>query len=156
MKSDPVLAKPTGPSGARGLRAGPAGIAIIALLCVGTCTGSAREPDEPKPEGPTEPSEARAETPEDRLYKAQLSACAAVCERLTDCAVAGARENMSAEELADLELEQTSPEHTRRCDESCAGKTLSPRQITVMRECVNGPDECPAYLDCLDRVKPGA
>lgn len=124
----------------------------IALLCTAACTGSAKEPE--KPDNPP-PDKPYAETPEDRLQRAQLSACAAVCERLTDCAVADARENMSPEELANLNLEQTSPEHTRRCKEGCAQKSLSPRQIKVMRECVNGPAECPAYLDCLDRAKPG-
>lgn len=127
---------------------------MIALVSAAACTGSSKGPDQPDPVGPP-PDEPAERTSEDKLRAAQLSACAAVCERLTDCAVEGARENMSEEELANLNLEQTSPEHTRRCNEGCGHKSLSPRQIKVMRECVNGPAECPAYVDCLDRAKPG-
>jgi hypothetical protein len=126
---------------------------LIALLCAAACTGSSKDPDQPEPATP--PPEEPADTPEIKLHRARLSACAAVCERLTDCAVTGARENMSADEIANLDLETVGPEHTRRCNESCTTKSLSPRQISVMRECVNGPAECPAYLDCLDRAKPG-
>lgn len=121
---------------------------IIAALLAAACSGSNPEPEQP------EPAPKAAETPEQKLYKAQLSACAAVCERITDCAIESAHQNLSAEKIAELDLERTGPEHTRRCQDDCSQKSLSPRQIIVMRECVNGPQECPAYLDCLDRAKP--
>ena len=125
---------------------------IIAALVAVACSGSNKDPDQPEP---ADPPPETTETPEQKLYKSQLSACSAVCERLTDCAVADARQNLSKEKVAELDLGNTAPEHTRRCQESCGQKTLSPRQIVVMRECVNGPTECPAYLDCLDRARPG-
>lgn len=127
-------------------------VTIIAALLAIACSGSSQDPEKPEPATPPPKT---AETPEQKLYTSQLSACAAVCERLTDCAIADARANLSKEKLAELDLARTGPEHTRRCQDGCAQKTLSPRQIVVMRECVNGPAECPAYLDCLDRAKPG-
>lgn len=127
-------------------------IAVVTAVLVGCGGGSKTGPDEPDDPAGGEPAEL---SDEDKLYRSQLATCGPMCERITQCSVEQARAQLSDEELAELDLENTAPEHTRRCEQNCGASRLSPRQITVMRECVNGPQECGAYLDCLDQAKKG-
>lgn len=127
--------------------------AMVGLLACGGSSQTTSE--EPKPGGSAGSADSGELSPEDRLYRSQLATCGPVCERITQCSVEQARANLSDAELAKLDLERTAPEHTRRCQRKCDASRLSPRQVKVMRQCVNGPQDCASYLDCLDAAKKG-
>jgi hypothetical protein len=91
---------------------------------------------------------------EQALRAAQKSECEALCPRLSECAVEDARANMSAAELAKLDLEAKARQHTNECITQCSGSSLSPRQVRVMRRCrKESAAVCSQYLACLDAAK---
>lgn len=130
-------------------------IAVAMLGLLGCGGGSQATSEEPKPGGAAGSADSKELSPEDRLYRSQLATCGPVCERITQCSIEQARAHLSDAELADLHLERTAPEHTQRCQRKCGASRLSPRQVKVMRRCVNGPKDCSSYLDCLDAAKKG-
>jgi hypothetical protein len=127
-------------------------LGIVLIAACGGGSSSSSGPSETPAAGAGEPAESSAEA---RLYRSQLATCGPMCERVTECAVEGARASLSEQELAELNLEETAPAHTRQCEEDCGASRLSPRQITVIRECITGHAECDPYIDCLDQVKKG-
>jgi hypothetical protein len=128
-----------------------------ALLAIGIaltgCGGDKKEVDEPTASDQDAPPTAEQQKLA-KLRAQQEGTCGPMCERITECSVADARANMTAEELAQLDLDKTAPAHTEKCTEECNARSLSPRQIQVVRECLSQPLECPAYLDCLDAARP--
>src|SRR5262245_38015075 len=70
------------------------------------------------------------------------AACEALGPRLTACAIEEARQTMSPEELAKLDLEKTAPAHTEEFIKECKGQTLSSRQVRVYEVCVAEESEC--------------
>lgn len=122
-----------------------------ALLLLGTaCGGSSGT--EPKPIDNSKP--AGSQSDEDAtIQRAQFASCRPVCERLIDCSVQDLHREKSDAEIAEVNLPETVPKAIDDCESTCRQKSLSPRQINVMQECVNGPQDCGAYVTCLDRAK---
>jgi len=136
---------------------------LLISLALVVCCGSSTPGDTEKPHGndggegrvddpPADPETVRRQENLRKLREAQEGGCLPMCERITECAVADARKNMSPEELAKLDLEKTAPQNTEQCTDSCNGSELSLRQVKVMYECLNLQGECPKYLACLDRI----
>ncbi len=125
---------------------------LVLSACGGTQSGAqaTSEPSAPT-QKPAEPQSA-----DDKLSQAQASTCAAVCDRLVQCSASDAKANLSPQQVAELNLEQTMPVAVDDCKRSCVIKPLSPKQLITARECVNGAPECPDYLHCLDAVNKGA
>jgi hypothetical protein len=125
--------------------------ASLLLLAALACGGGQAEPSrEPAPS--TEAGEPAA-SPEEKLRAAQESAVEAMCERLVDCAVEEARKNMSPDEVAKLDVEQTGRKLRDECEAEGAQKALSPRQIRVVQRCVTQPGTCDELQTCLDEAK---
>jgi hypothetical protein len=130
-------------------------------IALAACSGGSSQTDVENPtpgDGETEqPTAVETEpepvSPEEKFKGQQQTTCQAMCERVTDCAVEDARANMSAEELAKLDLENTVPKAVQECTEECVGKELSPRQVTVIRECLAEPTECNDFLTCLEQAQ---
>ncbi len=128
-------------------------VVSLSILVACACGGSKQGPDSPAGDGDGD-SEAPALTEDDKIRKAQLATCGPMCERISECALAEARERMSEEEFARLQPDKAVEQNTAECSEKCGSATLSPRQIKVIRECVNGPQLCQEYHQCLDQAKP--
>jgi hypothetical protein len=92
--------------------------------------------------------------PENELQRRQYAACDLVIPRLTDCAVADAKANMSAEEYAKLDVEHTAPIHTRENVNKCKRDYMSSRQVRVYEVCDREETECEPLVACLDNAKP--
>jgi hypothetical protein len=90
------------------------------------------------------------------LARRQHTACAALGPTLTQCAVADAKATMSAQELADLKLEETAPKHTSVFIDECSAEQYSSRQIRVLEVCFREATECTALNECLANLKPAA
>jgi len=126
---------------------------VVASLVLSAC-GS--QPGAPTTSEPSAPTQDPPQTAEDKLSRAQASTCAAVCDRLIQCSASDAKANLSPQQVAELNLEQTMPAAVEDCKRSCVSKPLSPKQLITARECVNGVFECPDYLGCLDAIRKGA
>jgi hypothetical protein len=80
-----------------------------------------------------------------------------MCERVVDCSLAEAKEQMTPEDYADLEskMDQIRPKAIGECEPGYA--TASPRQVVGIRACLGEATECPVYLDCISNaLKPAA
>jgi len=99
-------------------------------------------------EAPSQPGEN-----ERKLRAAQESAVEAMCERLVECAVESARANMSPEEVAKLDVEETAPRLRDECEEETGRRSLSPRQVRVVQRCVTEAGTCDELHTCLDQAK---
>jgi len=127
--------------------------AALVVACGGTDKGgqtTTAGDHDPELGAETEPTPEPAEqTPEEKLVAQQGRTCEAMCERITSCAIEDARANLSEEELAELDLENTGPKNTEQCSDACGRSSLSPRQLTTIRDCVTTDSACVEYLDCL-------
>jgi len=131
-------------------------IALVSLLGCGGSPNSGQSSlsntgDDTNSDAP--PAEA---TDEQKIRRAQLGTCGPMCERLVDCSVQDLRNNKSEAEIAEMQLEQLVPRAIDDCNAKCSGATISPRQIRVVQECVNGPEECKDYVTCLDKAQRGS
>lgn len=88
-----------------------------------------------------------------RLRASQESVCEKMCPEITECAVEDARANLTAEQLAELDLENTAPQHTRECVEECRYSDLSPRQVRALQVCLEEGGVCSTFLGCLDNAQ---
>jgi hypothetical protein len=124
-------------------------------ILLAACSGSSGQSEVEKPDPNNQkdatdapPQEPEA-TPEEKFQGQQAATCKAMCERITDCAVEDAKANMSPEELAKLDLENTVPKAVEECTNEYVSKDLSPRQVKIIRDCLAQETDCKAYLDCL-------
>lgn len=135
--------------------------ALAAVTCVlaTACSGSAKEPEEPhtdtQPDGVAEPKDEAPLTEEEKRARAlaelhgyQEAACERVAPRITECAIESAQANMTKEELAELDLENTAPKHTEKFIDDCTAGQMSLRQIKVFDGC-DLAQPCEAFLACL-------
>jgi hypothetical protein len=111
---------------------------------------AARQPASAPPAGSSEPAAGSSEA---KLRAAQASAVEAMCERLVQCAVESARANMTPDEVAELNLDETAPRLREQCQEDGDKSQLSPRQVRVVQRCVNEAAECEALQTCLEQAR---
>jgi hypothetical protein len=134
-------------------------IAAIALCLLVACGGSkpAKQEDDTLPDpGSGSPGDpvAGEDLPETELKRRQYAACERLIPRLTECAVADAKANLSPEALAELDLENTAPVHTRENLKKCKQGELSSRQVRVYEVCDREETECGPLAACLENALP--
>lgn len=136
-------------------------IGAIALCLLIACGGSkpAQEEDDTLPDkvgttGPGDPPADDEPMPDTELKRRQYAACERLIPRLTECAVADAKANLSPEKLAELDLENTAPVHTRENLRKCKQGELSSRQVRVYEVCDREETECGPLTECLANALP--
>jgi len=125
------------------------------MAVLASCGGSQESAETPS--ASAQPASAQPATAEQRdqakLEQAQQVGCEGYCERVTVCAVDDAKANMSPEELAELNLEETAPAMTRECMDKCTASQLSVRQVEVMHGCLsNAASSCEEFATCMDAM----
>jgi hypothetical protein len=126
-------------------------LVLASLVAAGLAAcGSSPPPAAPTAE-PAAAGDARTE-----IERRRDAACEQLGPRLTACAVEDARRTMSAEELAELDLDSTAPVHTREAIDDCKGRELSSRQVRVYEVCLREETACEPLAACLDHAKPQA
>jgi hypothetical protein len=118
------------------------------------CSHHRAAPDDTLPADLHGGDETVAAPKETELARRQNAACETLAPRLTDCAIADARNTMSPAELAKLEIEKTAPIHTQKFLESCKAQSLSSRQVRVYEVCLKAETECTPLAECLDNANP--
>jgi hypothetical protein len=92
------------------------------------------------------------ETPEAKFARQKDDAVDKMCQRLIDCSVEDAKREMPPEELAKLDLENTSRQALSDCNDAYGASAMSPRQVMTLRECLGQPTECPDFNACLAKL----
>lgn len=138
-------------------RALPMTLALALAACGGSPPPEEQGPDEEPHalEDERTPEERERAQKLERLRAAQESVCEKMCPEITGCAIEDARANMSEEELAKLDLENTAPRHTAQCKDECKASELSPRQVLAIQECLTQGGECRTFLGCLEKAQQG-
>jgi hypothetical protein len=131
-------------------------IALLTASLLLACGGSQARDEAGQP--PPEPRDDQsAISEEERLLAAHLArqhaACEAMCERITDCAVADAEQN-APEALEGVDVDALAGEHRRRCTAQCEDSELSVRQVDTVESCTEAEGTCDEFVDCLDAVQP--
>ena len=141
-------------------------LVILVVFVLGACGGTQPPPadnDDVLPDpgsaspggaGPGGEIDDTGEMPASELERRQFAACERVIPRLTECAVADARANLSPEQLAELDLERTAPIHTRENLKTCKAQRLSSRQVRVYEVCDREETSCGPLVACLDHAQP--
>lgn len=135
---------------------------VAAFLVAAACGGSkppVDDPDDdtlPDPVAPGDGDGADDGAPLTELQRRQHAACERVIPRLTACAVEDARRNMTPEEYAKNQIDETAPYHTRKFLEECKAATMSSRQVRVYEVCDREETECGPLVACLEHAAPGA
>lgn len=126
-------------------------IAIALVLLLAACGNKTKSggDDDTLPDPPPPPQQTE-------LEKRQGAACEQLGPRLTDCAIADARATMTAAELAELDVENTAPLHTREMIKECKQQTMSSRQVRVYEVCMREETECAPLTACLEHAAPDA
>ncbi len=76
--------------------------------------------------------------------------CNDMCKRITACAIADARANMSNEEFAKLEIEKTAPRHTWQCIVPCEKAKFGEEKKRLAADCTaNQSLSCEQFGECL-------
>ncbi len=127
------------------------GFAILLGACGSKTSGGGDTLPEDLRAGPAD-----AGSPASELEARQGAACEALGPRLTACAIADARATMSPQELAELDIENTSRIHTREFVKSCNAQSMSSRQVRVYEVCMAEESECGALTACLGNASPTA
>ena len=126
-------------------------LAIAALILLSACGGSdeKKETTGPAPGGTggTPPASS-----EQKLRAAQDSAVTAMCERLATCAVEDLKHASPEERKQVGDVNELLPRLRADCEEQQSEHSLSPRQIRIIQRCVNGAQQCPELLTCLDEA----
>jgi hypothetical protein len=125
--------------------------AIALVLLLAACGNKAKGGGDDTLPDPPPPPPAQTE-----LEKRQGAACEQLGPRLTDCAIADARATMSPAELAELDIENTAPLHTREMIKECKQQTMSSRQVRVYEVCMREESECTPLTACLENAAPDA
>lgn len=92
--------------------------------------------------------------PQTELERRQAAACEQLGPRITECAVEDARAKLPPEKLAELDLENTAPVHTREFIKNCVAQPMSSRQVRVYEVCQAEETECGPLLACLEHADP--
>ena len=92
------------------------------------------------------------ESPEEKFDRQKTDAVGKMCERLIDCSVEDAKKQLPPEELAKLDIENTSKKAMAECNEAYGTAPMSPRQVVTLRECLGEPSECPDFNACLGKL----
>ena len=122
---------------------------VVSASFLLACGGSSGDGRSTSPAEDGKASEAEADR---KLRAAQTSSIEAMCERLVDCSVEDAKKSMKPEELAELQPEELVPKARATCEREYGALSLSPRQIKVIRRCVNDAPDCSTLQVCLDDV----
>ena len=122
--------------------------ALLLCVLVYGCGGAKPEPDPPI--GSTaEPAETRTQ-----LQVRQEAACEQTGRRLKQCAIED-NQRQPPEERRKADVEKTAPILEREYIKQCTAAPMSSRQVRVHEVCLREePDDCDAFLDCLDNARP--
>ena len=131
-------------------------MSVLAAAALGGCSRSNRSADDTLPDDlrPGSGSDGAGGGGGSEIDQRRDAACEALGPRMTACAIDDARRTMTAEELAELDVEQTAPIHTREFVKSCQTQTLSSRQVRVYEVCLREETACDAMIACLDNANP--
>jgi len=91
--------------------------------------------------------------PAETLEELGRAACQLYCTRATVCAIDEACNEMDPAEIADLHLQETAPENTRRCLDECATWRLSKDQIRVLGTCSQEDSDCATWQACTNTAE---
>ena len=124
-------------------------LATSALGCGGSKKSTGGGSADPVVE-PTTDAQA-SETPEQKFARQKSDAVDKMCQRLIDCSLSDAEENMPPEELAELNKnrEGITAKAVAGCNDEYGAAGMSPRQVIALRECLGQPTECPDFNACL-------
>jgi hypothetical protein len=120
------------------------GTLSLAACGNGNKTTGATEPVKPTPPPPPGP------TPEEELAAAQTEMCETLGPRITECALAEARNNLPPQEVAELEEPGVLRAHTREVINGCMSAEISVRQDEAATVCITDNAECAPLLDCIE------
>lgn len=134
----------------------PTLLLVSASLFAGSalgCGGAKKSANEGNGDSVVEPAiDAQAEeSPEEKFARQKDDAVDKMCQRLIDCSIADAQSKMSPEELAELDVENTSRQAIADCSQHYDAVEMSPRQVINLRECLGQPTECPEFGTCLEK-----
>ena len=76
------------------------------------------------------------------------AACQLYCGRATVCAVEEACTTMSDAEVADLKLDETGLENTKRCLTACNSWSLTRAQVQTLGNCSQAESDCATFKSC--------
>jgi hypothetical protein len=122
---------------------------IASLLLA--CGSSTPKTEDPVEGGGVQVSDAMPqETPEQKFARQQADAVNKMCQRVTDCAIEDAKQEMSPEDLADLEskMDQILPKAIADCEGQYVS-AMSPRQLGDLRSCLGEATECSVFGECI-------
>tara|TARA_R110002096_G_scaffold77896_1_gene183103 strand:- start:601 stop:1044 length:444 start_codon:yes stop_codon:yes gene_type:complete len=135
----------------------PTSLVLSASLLAGFalgCGGSKKPAEQGSDDVVVAPvTDAQAEeSPEEKFARQKADAVGKMCERLIDCSVEEAKSQLPPEELAKLDLENTSKKALAECNDAYSASPMSPRQVVSLRECLGQPTECPEFNSCLEKL----
>ena len=89
---------------------------------------------------------------EEKMANAQAEVAGEMCQRITDCAVAAAKEALSDKQ----EIDRAMVEKKRvSCEEAYTSKKMSGRQINNVASCLSTQNECQPFVTCVgEALKP--
>ena len=126
----------------------------VSLVLAGGCGGgqstdTAKEPTKPV----VEVSDAQpVETPEEKFARQQTDTVDKMCQRLIDCSIEDARQQLSPEKFAEMKVEELTPKAVADCTQEYDKAPMSPRQVIHIRGCLGEATECSAFNDCLSKA----
>ena len=110
--------------------------------------GCSKKHEESKVPGAPEPQISA----EQKMANAQAEVAQKMCQKITDCAVAAAKEALTEEQ----EIDQAMVEKKRTsCEEAYTAKQMSGRQINSVAACLASQVECTPFVTCVsEALKP--
>ncbi len=130
---------------------------LLAVLLAAACGPKSKPVEDdtlpdPGSDSPGGGGDDEPEPPASELDARKYAACEQVGPRLTECAIEDARQNMSPEEFAKLDVANTGPVHTREFIKKCRTDELSSRQVRVYEVCIAEETECAPLMTCLSHL----
>jgi len=122
---------------------------VLVLVMLAACGGKQQPPTNST--GSDEPIVKDTRSP---IEKRRDAACEQLQPRLTDCAIADAKQTMTPEEYKKLDPEQLRGKHKQKFLEECRGSRMSSRQVRVLEVCFKEEHECDPLAQCLANLQP--
>ena len=128
---------------------------LLALGLLG-CGSSPKPASDPSPTLGGTPADATPkpveteETAEQKFARQQTDAVGKTCERIAECMVYFAKEELTPEQVIEQKIDdpQTLVMATDNCRNTYSAP-MSPQQVIGLRECLSVPSECNAFVECF-------
>lgn len=126
---------------------------LVALIACGGKQPSAPAGGSGSGSGETDP----VKDTRNEFQKRLATACESVGKRITDCAVADAKKEVTAGRMTQKDFDlNTKPEildkNTEEFVKKCDVPAMTSRQVRVLEVCHNEETECDPFLDCLSHL----